>query len=178
MDPTKLKLKVSLQDPPKMLTISSTTTSVARDEVPINETNLQTHMCILILMKGDCTLFDATSVLEEDIAEICIRLGHTHPVGVPHYSTTESIILFWSADDMQCATCRAIKATVLQEEAIVIRASAPSETHMRAYMTAVGGEPSRTQPPLLEGEGKLIHLLVTPTQVGELCTISKQILVT
>ena len=34
----------------------------------------------------------------------------------------------------------------LQEEAIVIRASAPSKTHVKAYMTAVGGKPSRTQP--------------------------------
>ena len=43
---------------------------------------------------------------------------------------------------------------VLCEEAIAIRVSAPSKTHMRAYMTAVGGKPSRTQPPPLEGEGE------------------------
>ena len=51
-------------------------------------------MCILILTKRDGTLFDVTSVLEEDIIEICIRLGHTHPLGVLYYSVTESIILF------------------------------------------------------------------------------------
>ena len=41
---------------------------------------------------------------------------------------------------------------VLHEEAIAVRASAPSDIHMRAYMATVGGEPSRTQPPPSEGE--------------------------
>ena len=75
-------------------------------------------------------------------------------MGVPCYSATESIVLFQSADNIQHATCGAIKAMVLQEEAIAVRASAPSKTHVRAYMTIVGGEPSRTQSPCLEGEGE------------------------
>ena len=45
-------------------------------------------------MKRDGTLFDVTSVLEEDIIKICFRLGHTYPMGVLHYSVTESVILF------------------------------------------------------------------------------------
>ena len=40
----------------------------------------------------------------------------------------------------------AIKAMVLHEEAFVVRASAPSKMHVRAYMTAVHGKPSRTHP--------------------------------
>ena len=55
---------------------------------------------------------------------------------------------------MQHATHRAIKVLVLHEEAIAIRASAPSEAHIRAYMTAVGGKHSGTQAPPLEGEGE------------------------
>ena len=43
---------------------------------------------------------------------------------------------------------------VLCEEAIALRASAPSETQVRAYMTAVGVEPSRTHPPPSEGVGE------------------------
>ena len=77
-----------------MLATSSTTTSVARDRVPFDETNLQTHMCDLILMKRDDTLFDVPSDLEEGIIEICIWLGHTHPMGVLHYIGMESIMLF------------------------------------------------------------------------------------
>ena len=129
-----------------MSTPSSATAS-ARDQVPFDETNLQNHMCILILMKRDGTPFDVTSVLEGDIIEICVRLGHTHPMGVLHYSATELIILFQWANDMQCTTCGAIMAMFLCGEAIGVRASAPSETHVRAYMTTVDGEPSRTQPP-------------------------------
>ena len=54
---------------------------------------------------------------------------------------------------MQHATCRAIKAMVLHEKAIAIRASAPSKTHVRAYMAAVDGKSSGTQPPPLQGRG-------------------------
>ena len=42
----------------------------------------------------DGTPFNVTSVMEEDIIEICIRLGHTHPMGVLCYSVTELVILF------------------------------------------------------------------------------------
>ena len=71
--------------------------------------------------KKDGTPLDVTSVLEEDIVKICIRLGHIHPMGVLHYSVSESFILFHLVDDMQCATCRSIKVTVLHKEAIAIR---------------------------------------------------------
>ena len=66
---------------------------------------------------------------------------------------------------MQCATHGAIKVMVLHEEVIAIRASAPSETHMRAYMAAVGGKPSRPQAPLLEGEGES-HLPAVNPHLG------------
>ena len=92
---------------------------------------------------------------EEDIIEICVRLGHTHPVGVLNYSVRESIALFQQADDMQHATCRAIKAMVLCEEVIAARTSALSEMHVRAYMIVADGELSGTQPPFLEGEGEV-----------------------
>ena len=70
-------------------------------------------MCLFILTRQDGTLLNATSVSEEDIMEICTRLGHTHPMGVLCYLAMESVALFWSTEDMQHATCRAIKATVL-----------------------------------------------------------------
>ena len=37
---------------------------------------------------------DASSLTEEDIVEICITMGHIHPLGVLHYSATESVVLF------------------------------------------------------------------------------------
>ena len=55
---------------------------------------------------------------------------------------------------------------VLHEEVIAVRASAPSETHMRAYMTRLGGKPSRMQP-LLLGGGKPHLPTANPHQGGE-----------
>ena len=149
-----------------MLTTSSATAS-ARDCVPFNETYLQNHMCNLILTKRDGTPVDVTSVMEQDIIEICIRLGQTHPMGVLHFSVMESVVLFQLVDEMQHATHGAIKAMVLHEEAIAIRTSAPSETHMRAYITAVDGKPSRTQAPPLEGEGEPHSPIKNPYLGGE-----------
>ena len=71
--------------------------------------------------------------------EICLRLGLTHPVGVLHYLAMESVPLFSYTEDIQCARHRAIKVTELRDKAIAIRAMAPSESHVRVYMIAVGG---------------------------------------
>ena len=119
----QLKSKISLWDPPKMLTTSSATASVARDRVPFDETNLQTHMCILILMKRDGTLFNVTSVLEEDIIEIASSWDTLTPWVCSIIQWWNLTILFQLLDDMQCTTCRAITVMVLCEEAIAIKAS-------------------------------------------------------
>ena len=46
----------------------------------------------------------ASSTSEEDVVEICIKKDHTHPLGVLHYSATESAVLFHSLEELQCAT--------------------------------------------------------------------------
>ena len=46
----------------------------------------------------------------------------------------------------------AVKVTELQEESIAIRAVAPSETHVKAYIIAVGGDSSKLQSPPSEEE--------------------------
>ena len=50
---------------------------------------------------------DASSISEEDIMEICIKKGHTHPVGVLCYSAMESVILFCTTDELMHASCAA-----------------------------------------------------------------------
>ena len=102
-------------------------------------------MCILVLTRGNGTLFDATSIQEEDIVEICIWLGHTHPKDVLQYSAVKSVMLFHSADEMLVTACGVIKATTLHKEAIKGRTSPPSATHVRPYMVVMDGEPSGTQ---------------------------------
>ena len=111
-------------------------------------------MCVIILTKRDGTPFNVTSIQKEDIMEICVQLGHTHPLGVLCYTMMESIILFDSINDMQWATHRAIKAMELCKEAIVIRATGPSSIHIKVYITVVGGEPPKAQFPPSEGDGE------------------------
>ena len=111
-------------------------------------------MCLFVVTWKDGTLLDATSVAKEDIVKMCIKMGHTHPLGVLHYSMTESVALFHSTEEMQCTTHKTVKVTELQGEAIAIRAVAPSETHVKAYIIAVGGDSSKLQSPPSEEEGE------------------------
>ena len=67
-------------------------------------------MCLFVITQKDGSPLDVTSVTEEDIVEICVKQGHTHPMGVLCYSTTESVTLFHSTKEMQCSTHGAIKA--------------------------------------------------------------------
>ena len=91
---------------------------------------------------------DASSVTEEDINEICIKMGHVHPLGVLHYSATESVVLFHLTDELQHATHRIMKAMELWGEAITVKTMAPSEAHTKAYLATLCLNPSH-------GEGEL-----------------------
>ena len=115
-----------------MSTTSSATAS-GRDQVPSNESNLKNQMYLFIVTRKDGTPFDVTSVSEEDIMEIYMTLGHTHPLDVILYLAMESVALFHLTEGMQHATHRAIKAMELQDEVIAIRAMAlqkPTSEHM------------------------------------------------
>ena len=70
------------------------------------------------------------------------------------------------------------KATELQEEAIAIRVVDPSETHVKAYIIAVGGDSLKLQSPHSEEEGEPTHPMIILTQVGKCCIISKWSLAT
>ena len=74
---------------------------------------------------------DASSVTEEDIVEICITKGYTHPLGVLCYSATELVVLCCLTDELQHATCRIVKAMELRGEAITVKAMTPSEAHTK-----------------------------------------------
>ena len=62
--------------------------------------------------------------------EICIKKGHTHPLGVLHYSAMESVILFHTADELMHVSHGIVKVTELQDEAIMVKAMAPLEAHI------------------------------------------------
>ena len=135
------------------MSTSSSATALGRDQVPSNDPHLKTKICMFIVTRKDGTLFDVTSVTEEDVVEICITLGHTHPLGVLWYLVMELVVLFCMAEEMQWASCSATKAMELQDEPIAVKTVAPLEQHIRAYITVVGGDHSKLQSPPSEGEG-------------------------
>ena len=68
--------------PTVMSTTFVATALVARDCIPSDVADLSNHICLFVLTKDDGTPFDASSILEEYIIEICIWFWHTHPEGV------------------------------------------------------------------------------------------------
>ena len=56
---------------------------------------------------------DASSISNEDIVEICIKKGHTCPLGVLCYSPMESIILFSTMEDLNHVSCGLVDMTEL-----------------------------------------------------------------
>ena len=100
-------------------------------------------MYVFIMMQKDATPFNVTSVTQEDIVEIFVTLGHTHPLVVLQFLATESLALFDKVKEMQQASCGAIKVMELHDKSITIRTTAPLEPHIRAYITVGGGDPSK-----------------------------------
>ena len=126
----------------KMSTTSSTTACGRDCDVPSARVIFRDKLCLVSVTRKDDTLMDASSISEEDIIEICITKGHTHPLGVLHYSAMELVVLFCSMDELQCTTCGIIKMMELQGEAITVRAMAPSEAHVTAYLATLHSNPS------------------------------------
>ena len=160
------------------MSTSSSATALGRDPVPNNNPTFKARMCVFIIMQKDGTLFDVTSVTEEDIVQLCMTLGHSHPLGVLQFLATELVALFCMTEEMQQASCGAIKAMELCNELIAIRTIAPMEPHIRAYITAGGGNPLSCNLCPHRGRVTLIYLLVTLTRVGILCDASRQSLLT
>ena len=86
---------------------------------------------------------DASSISEEDIIELCVKQGCTHPLGVLHYSAAESVVLFLTMDDLKCVTNDIAGDTKLHDEAITVKTIAPTEAHMSVYATVWHAKPSK-----------------------------------
>ena len=125
------------------MSTSSSATALGRDPVPTDDPTLKARMCVFIIIQKDGTLFDVTCVTEEDIMQLCMALGHTHPLGVLPFLATESVALFCMVEEMQWASCGAINAMELHNELIVVRTVASLEPHIRVYITVGGGDPSK-----------------------------------
>ena len=128
----------------KMYVTSSATASGDCD-VPSAEVIFRDKLCLISIVRRHGTLMDASSISEEDIIEICIKKGHTHPLGVLCYSATESVVLFCTTDKLKCATLSIIEIMEFQGEAITVRAMAPSEAHVTAYIVTLHKSPSNRE---------------------------------
>ena len=76
---------------------------------------------------------NASSILEEDIVEICIRRAHAHPLGVLWYSVPESVILFRNLKDVNCAHCTLPDMMELCCKAITVQTMALTEAQVVAF---------------------------------------------
>ena len=115
---------------------------------------LKVECAFFVITWKDGTPLSATSVTKEDIIKMCIKMGHTHPLGVLCYSMMELVALFCSTEEMQHATHGVIEGMELWGEVIAVRAVAPLETHVKAYIIAVGGYSSKLHSPPSEEEGE------------------------
>ena len=118
-----------------------------------DESKLLNHMCVLILARGDGTPIDTTCIQEEDIIELCVEVGQTHPKGVLWLSVMELVILFWSSNEMLAAICRVTKAMAWQKEHFRLHTSPPSTIHLQTYVAGRDGWPLGTQFPTPDREG-------------------------
>ena len=89
--------------------------------------------------------FNVTSITEEDIMQICMTLWHIHSLGMLWYLATESVVSFCLVEEMQQASCAAIKVTEICNESIAIKIVAPTEPQIRGYITVGGDYPSKLQ---------------------------------
>ena len=117
-----------------MSTTSTVTTSVAHDHTLDNDSEVLNCMCILAIARGDGTPLGATSVQEEDIVELFVKVGKTHPKGVLQLSVMELVIVFHSSEETLVMVHMVTKATAWHEEPIKLHTSPPSTTHLRAYI--------------------------------------------
>ena len=146
--------------------MSTTSASAARDNIPKDVVDLSNHMYIFILTRGDATLFNASSILEQDVIEICIWLGHTHPEGVPWYSAIELVMLFHMADELQTVAHGLWKHQCYTKKPLQLGLPHLLPPMWPAYMVEVNGEPSGTQSPPSNGKRNPMYPLETPIQVG------------
>ena len=81
------------------MSITSSTT-VSRDWEVQSPDPLPDKLLVALLVKRDGTLLDASSILEEDIVELCARRAHTRPLGVLWYSVADSVVFLNNVDDV------------------------------------------------------------------------------
>ena len=124
---------------------------------------------------------DASSTMEEDIMEICIRRAHAHPFGVLQYSVAESVVLFGNLKDVNCAHHTLPDMIELCDEAITVWTMAPTEAHVAAFTTIWHLNPTSGYGELHTPPNKHLqvrrHCAISMLSLETLMTVSSQQLI-
>ena len=123
-----------------------------RDHILGDDSELLNHTCALAIARDDGSPFDATSIQEEDIIELCVSVGWAHPKSVLWLLGTELVIMFWSSKEMLAVTHMVTKPMAWYEEPIQLCTSPPSTTHLSAYIAWRNAQPLGIQSLTSEGE--------------------------
>ena len=91
-------------------------------------------MLVVSITKRDGTLLDASSILEEDIVELCVRRAHTCPLGVLWYSVVDSVVLFSNIADVNHTQHVLPEVSEFRDEAIATRTMALAQAHITAFI--------------------------------------------
>ena len=116
------------------MSITSSATASRDWEVP-SPNSLQDNLLAVSITKGDGTPLDASSIMEEDIVEICVKRAHTHPLGVLQYSAAESVVLFGNVADVNCTHHILPDVMEFRDEAITIWTMAPVEVQVTTFQS-------------------------------------------
>ena len=132
-----------------MSTTSTTTASAAHDHTLGDDPNFANCICVLTFARGDGTLFNANSLLEEDIIKLCVGMGQAYPDGVPWLTVMESVIVFHSSEEMLAEAELITSATVWHGDPIKVHRRPPT-TDLRLCHS--------------EGQASLWHPCTYPTR--------------
>ena len=107
--------------------------TISRDWEVQSPDSFQDKLLVVSITKRDGTPLDASSIMEEDIVELCVRRVHTHPLGVLQYSMADSVILFSNVADVHCTQHVLPDVTEFHDEAIATQTMALEQAHVTAF---------------------------------------------
>ena len=132
------------------MSVTSSAT-VSRDREVQSPDSLQNRLLVVSITKRDGTPLDASSIMEEDIMELCVRRAHTRPLGVLWYSVADLVILSSNVTDVNCTQHVLLEVTEFCNEAVVTWIMALAQVHATAFIKMWHSNPTA-------GEGNCILL--------------------
>ena len=127
-----------------MSTTSTATTLVPHDQTLGNDLDLVNHMCCLTIAWGDGTPFDADSLQEEDVVELCVSVGQADPKGVLWLLMMKSVVAFQSSKKILAMACLVTMGTVWHDDIIRLCTQPPTAVQIKEYVTVRDRHPSGT----------------------------------